>query len=55
MRGDQLNVELPLQNFREWDLSRFQPYINGMDILVKAFHGKQLPKIFYEGIYMGGK
>lgn len=35
MRGRELNVELPLQNFREWELARFQPLVTGMDILAK--------------------
>jgi hypothetical protein len=55
MRGDQLNVELPLQNFKDWDLSRFQPLIFGCDILVKHFKVKELPKICFDGIYSGGK
>ena len=55
MRGDQLNVELPLQNFRDWDLSRFQPLIPGMDILVRHFPVQHLPKICFEGLYAGGK
>lgn len=55
MRGDQLNVEIPLQNFRDWDLSRFQPLLAGMDILVKHFKVKELPKICFEGMYEGGK
>jgi hypothetical protein len=55
MRGKQLNVEQPLQNFREWELSRFQPLVTGMDILVKSFTVKLLPKICYEGMYAGGK
>lgn len=55
MRGDQLNVEIPLQNFRDWDLSRFQPLIPGMDILVKHFKAKEMPKICFEGMYVGGK
>lgn len=55
MRGDQLNVEIPLQNFRDWDLSRFQRLLPGMDILVKHFRVKELPKICFEGMYDGGK
>lgn len=55
MRGDQLNVEIPLHNFRDWDLSRFQPLITGCDILVKHFKVKELPTICFEGIYDGGK
>lgn len=55
MRGSQLNVELQLHNFREWELSRFQPLVPGMDVLAKSFLVKQLPKICFEGIYEGGK
>jgi len=55
MRGEQLNVEQCLQNFREWELQRFQPLIPGMDILVKVFGLKELPKICFEGMYEGGK
>jgi len=55
MRGDELNVEAPLQNFREWDLQRFQPLVPGMDVLAKVFRVKELPKICFEGIYEGGK
>jgi hypothetical protein len=55
MRGGQLNVEMQLQNFREWDLSRFQPLIPGMDILVRCFKVKDLPKICFEGFYKDGK
>ena len=55
MRGDQLNIELPLQNFREFDLLRFQPLVPGMDVLVKSFKVKELPRICFEGFYEGGK
>jgi poly(A) polymerase len=55
MRGRALNVELQLHNFREWELSRFQPLLPGMDILVKAFTVKELPRLCFEGIYEGGK
>ena len=55
MRGDQLNVEMQLQNFREWDLNRFQPLIPGMDVLVRSFKVKDLPKICFEGFYAEGK
>jgi hypothetical protein len=55
MRGGQLNVEMQLQNFREWDLSRFQPLLPGMDILVRHFKVKDLPKICFEGLYADGK
>ena len=55
MRGGQLNVEMQLQNFREWDLSRFQPLISGMDILVRTFKVTDLPKICFDGFYVEGK
>lgn len=55
MRGDQLNLELPMQNFREWELTRFQPLVPGMDVLVKIFTVKELPKVCFEGYYEGGK
>jgi hypothetical protein len=55
MRGKQLNVEQPLQNFREWELSRFQPLISGMDVLAKTFPVKLLPQVCFEDIYPGGK
>mmetsp|Transcript_97186 Transcript_97186/g.270459 ORF Transcript_97186/g.270459 Transcript_97186/m.270459 type:complete len:355 (+) Transcript_97186:3-1067(+) len=48
MRGNQLNIELQMSHFREWELSRFQPLIPGMDILVKTFECKNLPKICFE-------
>jgi poly(A) polymerase len=55
MRGKQLNIEQQLQNFRQFDLTRFQPLINGMDILVKSFRVKELPLICFVGMYDGGK
>lgn len=48
MRGNQLNIELQMSHFREWELSRFQPLVPGMDILVKSFECKHLPKICFE-------
>ena len=48
MRGKQLNVENPMSHFREWELSRFQPLVPGMDVLVKSFVCKHLPKICFE-------
>ena len=50
MRGNQLNIELQMSHFREWELSRFQPLVPGMDILVKTFECKSLPKICF-GMY----
>ena len=55
MRGNELRVEDPLYNFREYELGRFQPLTPGMDIVVKSFKVKELPKICFEGIYSGGK
>ena len=55
MRGTQLNMEQQMQNFREWELKRFQPQLSGMDVLVKHFPVKLLPKICFEGMYEGGK
>lgn len=55
MRGDQLNLEIPLQHFRDWDLSRFPVLVPGMDVLIKHFKVKELPKICFEDMYEGGK
>ena len=55
MRGDQLNAEIALSNFRDWELSRFQPLVPGMDVLAKNFKVKELPLICFEGMYEGGK
>ena len=54
MRGNQLDIERQMQNFSQWELSRFQPLIPGMDVLVKNFKVKELPLICFE-IYDGGK
>jgi hypothetical protein len=45
MRGNQLDIERQTQNFQQWELSRFQPYVNGMDVFVKKFKVKELPLI----------
>ena len=50
MRGSQLNVELSMNNFREWELSKFQPLIPGMDLVVKSFRVKELPKEVFESM-----
>jgi poly(A) polymerase len=47
MRGKQLNLELQLHNFREWELSKFQPLIPGMDVVAKGFGVKELPRICF--------
>jgi poly(A) polymerase len=51
LRGDTLNIEIALQNFRDLDLVRFQPLVPGMDVCVKYFGVKELPKICFESIY----
>jgi poly(A) polymerase len=48
MRGNQLNIELQMSHFREWELSRFQPLVPGMDIVVKTFECKNLPRVCFE-------
>lgn len=55
MRGDQLDVERQLANFRNYELSRFYPLVPGMDILPRSFLVKELPTICFEGNYEGGK
>jgi len=55
MRGDQLDVERQLTNFRNYELSRFHPLVPGMDILPRSFGVKELPKVCFEDIYDGGK
>ena len=55
MRGNQLDVERQLTNFRNYELSRFYPLIPGMDILPRSFCVKELPSICFDDIYEGGK
>ena len=52
MRGSHLNVELSMNNFREWELSKFQPLVTGMDLIVKSFRVKELPKEVFESMDM---
>ena len=54
MRGSQLNIELQMQHFRDWQLAKFSPLIPGMDIMAKTFTCKNLPNICFE-MYDGGK
>lgn len=54
MRGSQLNIDMQMNNFRNWELARFQPLISGMDVLVKTFTCKTLPAVCFES-YEGGK
>lgn len=54
MRGNQLDVERQLSNFRNYELSRFYPLLPGMDILPRSFSVKELPTICFES-YEGGK
>jgi len=55
MRGNQLDIERQMQNFQNWELSKFQPLVSGMDVLVKNFKVKEMPLICFEEIYEGGK
>ena len=55
MRGNQLDIERQLTNFRSYDLVKFHPLVPGMDILPRSFSVKELPTICFEGIYEGGK
>merc|ERR1719253_711049 len=55
MRGTELNVEQQIQNFQKWDLARFQPMVPGMDLYVRSFTVKELPRICFEEMYEGGK
>ena len=55
MRGNQLDLERQLANFRNYELSRFYPLVPGMDILPKSFGVKELPRMCFEGTYEGGK
>lgn len=52
MRGRQLNVELQLNNFREWELTKFTPLVNGMDLVAKSFLVKELPRVCFESMGM---
>lgn len=45
MRGNQLDIERQLSNFRNYELSRFHPLVPGMDVLPRSFQVKELPKI----------
>ncbi|EJK66507.1 hypothetical protein THAOC_12570 [Thalassiosira oceanica] len=55
MRGEQLDIERQLSNFRKFELGRFHPLVPGMDILPKSFGVKELPTICFDGTYEGGK
>jgi poly(A) polymerase len=45
MRGNQLDIERQLSNFRNYELSKFYPLVPGMDVLPRTFAVKELPKI----------
>ena len=45
MRGNQLDIERQLSNFRNYELSKFHPSVAGMDVLPRTFAVKELPKI----------
>jgi poly(A) polymerase len=47
MRGKELNIEQQLQNFSQWELSKFQPLVPGMDLVAKSFRAKELPKVCF--------
>jgi len=53
MRGNQLDVERQLANFRTYELSKFYPLCPGMDIFPRSFGVKELPKICF--LNEGGK
>jgi len=55
MRGNQLNIEQQLHHFKDYELSRFPFYINGMDIFVKSFTLSHLPKFLFQEYYKNGK
>lgn len=55
MRGEQLDIERQLSNFRKLELGRFYPLVQGMDVLPKTYVVKELPTICFEGMYEGGK
>lgn len=58
MRGNQLNIEQQIQNFKREDLARFHPLISGMDVLVRSYKVKELPRVLFENQYEafgGGK
>jgi len=58
MRGNQLNIEQQIQNFKREDLLRFHPLVTGMDMLVRSFKVKELPRIVFDNQYTsfgGGK
>lgn len=47
MRGKELNIEAQLHNFSQWELSKFQPLVPGMDLVAKSFRVKELPKVCF--------
>lgn len=56
MRGNQLNIEQQIQNFKREDLlNRSFPLVPGMDILVRSYKVKELPRLLFEGTYPDGK
>ena len=54
MRGKELNIEQQIHYFKEADLKRFQPIINGQDIIFGCHKVKELPRIVFSD-YEGGK
>ena len=51
MRGNQLNIEQQIQHFKREDLSRFHPLVSGMDVVVRNYKVKELPRILFENQY----
>ena len=55
MRGQKLDLERQVQNFKDKELRRFQPAIEGCDVLTNYFTCKQLPPVVFDEFYAGGK
>ena len=52
MRGGQLNLELQLNNFREWELTKYTQIVQGMDLVARSFKVKEMPRICFESMGM---
>jgi len=55
MRGNQLNIEQQIQKFRDYELTKFQPLNNGMDLFVRSYKVNELPEFVFDDVYKGGK
>ena len=49
------DAKLALQSFRDWELSRYQPRLIGMDVLIRSYRVEELPAICFQDLYKGGK